>query len=151
MLVTFYGVYRIPKNVKWKKCGKVCGKYLSNLRNLLHFFVTFCSICAFAMTIFKILQSKYKLRDYRKNPEQFVSFSLIAISENITIFRIYSIFRIDIILYKFVIFTYIKIQSAKSITVENNVTIRFTVSIIWCDICGNLYGILVTITLLVCR
>ena len=81
MLVTFYGVYRIAKNVKRKGCGK----YLSNLWNLLHFIVTFCSLCAFAMTIFKMLQIKYKLRDYRKNPEEFVSFSLIAISENITI------------------------------------------------------------------
>ena len=45
----------------------------------------FLVLCAFAMTIFKMLQIKYKLRDYLKNPEQFVSFSLIAISENITI------------------------------------------------------------------
>ena len=65
MLVAFYGVYRIPKNVKRKKCGK----YLSTFWNLLHFFVRFCSVCAFAMAIFKLLQIKYKLQDYRKNPE----------------------------------------------------------------------------------
>jgi len=81
LVVTFYGLYKIIKRCK----NDGCKDYLSDPWNMLHTIVTFCSLSAFLITILRVLDVKDKIRQYRDNPEIFVSFTIVSLLENLTI------------------------------------------------------------------
>lgn len=81
LIITCYGLYKIVKACK--NIG--CGVYFSNLWNLMHTIVTFASIAAFFTFCGRVLVAKYKIAQFRQDPTTFVSFTYVALLENITV------------------------------------------------------------------
>jgi len=81
VIVMFFGLYKIIKESK----SKGCKRYFLNFWNILHIIITLCGTSAFVISVFRYLEVKAKVRQFRDTPEQFVSFSYVGLMENLII------------------------------------------------------------------
>ena len=74
MIVTLVGLYKLVK-----KCRKEGVKnYLKSAWNFLHAFVTVFSICTFSCVFARVGAVMYAMKQYKKEPEVFVSFAYLG-------------------------------------------------------------------------
>ncbi|XP_065066412.1 uncharacterized protein LOC135692255 [Rhopilema esculentum] len=74
MIVTLVGLYKLVKNCK-KEGVK---NYLKSAWNFLHAFVTVFSICTFSCVFARVGAVMYAMKQYKKEPEVFVSFAYLG-------------------------------------------------------------------------
>jgi len=81
LIVTLYGIYQIVKSCK----NQGVRKYMGSFWNILHTIVTLCSFIVFLITVIRTIEVQQKIKQYRDEPESFISFTTVAFLENLTI------------------------------------------------------------------